>query len=222
MARAWQTLEFSETNDGRLELRHRGGPDFLITLDGRVLMNSHANRSELALSELALSELGGRAAPRVLIGGLGMGCTLRAALDRLPADARVAVSELNPEILAWCRGPLAALNARATHDPRVEVAIEDVATRIANNTNAFDAILLDLDEGPHAATDATLDPFYGRRALARTRDALAAPGVFAVWSAQRDERFEERLRAEGFAVERRRPGRGGLRHAVTRARKAAR
>jgi spermidine synthase len=215
MSRAWETLQCVETADGELELRRRGESDFLIMLGGRVLMNSHENRSEVALSELGLEHCRGTAAPQVLIGGLGMGCTLRAALDVLPADARVAVSELNPDIVAWCRGPLASLSGAALEDPRVSVAIEDVAARIASSTDAFDAILLDLYEGPHAATHTTNDPFYGKRAIARTRNALSPDGVFAVWSEQQDSRFEARLRAAGFTVECRRPGRGGRRHAVT-------
>jgi spermidine synthase len=217
--RAWETLGRADTPDGPLELRRRGDSDYLITVAGRVLMNSHANRSELALAELALADVARKSSPRVLVGGLGMGCTVRAALDLLPADASLIVSELNPEIVRWCRGPLASLNGAVTEDPRVSVEVEDVAHRIAHSANAFDAILLDLYEGPHAGTGAKADPFYGSRALARTRNALARGGVFAVWSEQRDARFEARLRAAGFErVEVRRPGRGGLRHAVTLAR----
>jgi spermidine synthase len=218
MSRSWETLDQVETGDGLLELRRRGTSDFLIMLGSRVLMNSHENRSEIALAQLALAHCQPLQAPRVLIGGLGMGCTLRAALDVLPAGAQVAVSELNPDILRWCHGPLATLSGAAVEDERVSVSVEDVATRIASSTRAFDAILLDLYEGPHAATHAARDPFYGKRALARTRSALASQGVFAVWSEQRELHFEDRLRAAGFAVECHRPGRGGRRHAVTLAR----
>jgi spermidine synthase len=215
VARAWETLGSAESAEGRLELRRRGESDFLITVDGRVLMNSHANRSELALAELALSGLSAASSPRVLIGGLGMGCTLRAALDALPSDASVHVSELNSDILKWCRGPLEALNCAAVADVRVTVVVEDVSARIADHPGAFDAILLDLYEGPHAATDAARDPVYGRRAIARTKAALSPGGVFAVWSEQPNGSFEQRLRAAGFDVTCHRPGRGGLRHAVT-------
>jgi len=217
MSRAWETLDCVETKDGPLELRRRGD-DYLITIASRVLMNSHANRSELALAELGLAGLADASAPRVLVGGLGMGCTLRAALDALPESARVHVSEKNADVVRWCAGPLAGLNGAALADARVDVAVEDVAERIARSRGAFDAILLDLYEGPHAGTDARADPFYGRSALARTRGALAPGGVLAVWSEDRDERFEQRLRAQGFTVECCRPGRGGRRHAVTLAR----
>jgi len=215
--RAWETLDRIESPDGALELRRRGD-DYLIAVDGRVLMNSHANRSEVALAAHALAHLRGASTPRILVGGLGMGCTLRAALDRLPPAARVEVSEKNAAIVDWCAGALAAVNENALADPRVRVAVEDVADRIGASRACFDAILLDLYEGPHAKTDADADPFYGRRALERTRAALAPGGVFAVWSEDRDAGFEARLRAGGFAVAPHRPGRGGRRHAVTVAR----
>lgn len=217
MSRPWETLDRAETADGSLELRRRGD-EFLITIAGRVLMNSYSNRSEVALAELGLEGLRQKDSPRVLIGGLGMGCTLRAALDALPCDSHLHISEKNPIVARWCAGPLAVLNGAALEDPRVEIAIEDVSARIAESSRAFDAILLDLYEGPHAATDAESDPFYGRYAIARTQAALAPGGVFCVWSEDRDEHFEERLRAHGFAVESHRPGRGGRRHAVTIAR----
>jgi len=150
-----------------------------------------------------------------------MGCTLRAALDALPADARVQVSEKNARIGRWCGEALAAINGEALADARVDLAIEDVSARIGASSACFDAILLDLYEGPHAGTDSVADAFYGRRALQRTRSALTHGGVFAVWSEDRDARFEARLREAGFTVESHRPGRGGRRHAVTVARVAA-
>jgi spermidine synthase len=217
MSRSWEILDRVDTPDGILELRRRGD-EFLIAIAGRILMNSHANRSEVALANLGLGAVRGTESPHVLIGGLGMGCTLRAALDTLPRDARLLVSEKNPVVARWCAGPLAGVNRDALADPRVEVAIEDVSKRIAESARAFDAILLDLYEGPHAATDPKSDPFYGRSAVARTRAALALGGVFCVWSENADDSFERRLRSGGFAVETRRPGRGGRRHAVTIAR----
>jgi len=194
-----------------LELRRRGDRDFLITHDGRVLMTSAAHRSESALAETAVARLPQRRAPRVLVGGLGMGFTLRAALDALPARATVRVAELHPEVVDWCRGPLAGLTAAAVADPRVEVRIGDVARAIAED-GPFDAIVLDLFVGPQRP--GREDPHFGRAALARTRDALAPGGVFAVWSEQADPSFEKALAAAGFAVEKARPGRGGLRHVV--------
>lgn len=220
MAKPWQTLDRIDTADGPLELRQRGEDDFLITLSGRVLMNSRENRSEEALARFACAALGDRPAPRVVIGGLGMGCTLRVALDRLPAAAGVTVVELNEGVAGWCRGPLAPVNGSALDDPRVSVVVGDVAAHIrqlAEKPSAprADAIVIDLFEGPHARTDAEGDPFYGAKALRATRRALGADGVFAIWSEGPDEAFERRLGRAGFGdVKLHRPGRGGRRHAV--------
>jgi len=222
MARPWTTLERVTTQEGPLELRRRGDDEFLITVAGRVLMASAAHRSEAFLAAAACSRLAGRPRPRVLIGGLGMGYTLRAALDALPAAARVTVAELTPKVLDWCRGPLAPLTGGAVDDPRVTVQIADVADLIAAaaadgakpRAEPWDAILLDLYEGPREASDELGAPFYGRRALATTRAALAPGGVFAVWSEDPDAAFEKRLAASGFQVERRRPRSGGPRHVV--------
>jgi spermidine synthase len=185
-------------------------------------MNSAASRSEVVLAQAACAMIAGRRAPRVLVGGLGMGCTLRAALDALPADARVSVVELNATVLHWCRGPLAVLTDRAVEDPRVEVKIGDVAGVIAEAAGStappFDAILLDLYEGPHPASQPRGHPHYGDHALARTHRALcSAPGregVLAIWSEDPDAAFEARLCRAGFSVRRQRPGRGGRRHAI--------
>ena len=218
MAGRWSMLTQADTGDGLLELRHHDSGSFLITIDGRVLMDSHANRSETALAEFACSKLK-RRSPRVLIGGLGMGCTLRAALDALPTDARVDVCELNETIVEWCRGPLETVSGGALADPRVRVKLGDVAALIAARAGdskqaRFDGILLDLYEGPRAGTKPDADPLYGSRALARTRQALAPRGVFAVWAEDPDAAFERRLGQAGFAVDLHRPGRGGRRHAV--------
>ncbi|HMG23231.1 MAG TPA: hypothetical protein VK607_17970, partial [Kofleriaceae bacterium] len=134
-------------------------------------------------------------------GGLGMAFTVRAALDALPPRAEVVVAELTPEVEAWCRGPLAALTGGALDDPRVAVVIGDVAQVIGDApAGHYHAILLDLYEGPHAATQRRDDPFYGRAALARSRAALAAGGVLAVWSEEPDAGFANRLAAAGFDV----------------------
>ncbi len=218
MAQPWQTLEKAETADGVLELRQRGERDFLILVGGRVLMNSSASRSEVALGRDACRLVAGRPGARVLIGGMGMGLTLRAALDALPRAASVVVAELNPVVVRWCRGPLAALTKRAVDDPRVSVATGDVAGVISaaakDRACTFDAIIIDLYEGPGSGTDAVNDPFYGSRALGRTAAALATAGVFAVWGEHPDAAFEQRLRAAGFRFDRQRPGRGGMRHVV--------
>jgi spermidine synthase len=215
--RSWQTLDRIDSPDGPLELRRRGERDFLITLAGRVLMNSSSHRSEVALAELACAGLAGSQAPRVLIGGLGMGLTLRAALDALPAAATVVVAELSAGVVDWCRGPLAELTARAVDDARVDVVLRDVAAVIrsaAERGPRFDAILLDLYEGPATGAAGREDPFFGACALAAARSALTRGGVFGAWAERPDAGFEKRLRAAGFRVEKRRPGRGGLRHAI--------
>ena len=219
MAKQWLKIESVETDDGTLELRKRGEKDFLITIAGRVLMNSLANRSEVILSQLALAALGKKKSPRVLIGGLGMGCTLKAALDCLPKDATVVVAELNPIVVKWCEGELAVLNGSAVSDPRVSIEIDDVASVIMTavtkgEDKKFDCIILDLYEGPFEAGKEKGEAFYGAGALDLTRAALNPGGVFAIWSEDPDKSFEKRLSSAGFSFERARPGRGGLRHLV--------
>lgn len=222
MTRPWETLDAVDTEEGRLELRRRGpdGDDFVITVAGRVLMSSMAHLTEVAVAEMACREVMNREKPRVLIGGLGMGYTLRAALDVLPRTARVEVAEINEAVVRWCRGPLARLTQNALKDRRAAVRMEDVAAVIARG--GYDAIILDLYEGPREATRAEGDPFYGREALKRTREALTPGGLFAVWSEDPDAAFEKRLRAAGFEVDRRKPGKGGPRHAVYLARRSRR
>lgn len=211
--RAWVILDRVQTPDGVLELRQRAKDDFLIAVDGRILMNSRAHRSEVELARLGCRDLPSPS-PVVLIGGLGMGYTLRAALDRLPGDARVVVSEINPRVREWCEGPLAALTANAVGDRRVEVRIEDVARSIATaGRAAYAAILLDLYEGPGAG-DLRGHPLYGFAILRRMRDALIPDGRLAVWGEQPSPGFERNLRSAGFEFKLHRPGRGGLRHAV--------
>jgi spermidine synthase len=127
MGLPWTPLDRVDTPEGPLLLQRRGERDFLITIDGRVLMSSMSSRSEAALGTLGARGLGALAQPRVLVGGLGMGYTLRALLDALPAGAKVTVAELNPTVVTWCRGPLADLTARAVDDPRVTVVVGDFA-----------------------------------------------------------------------------------------------
>jgi len=225
MAQPWQTMDKVDTPDGVLELRKRGERDYLILINNRVLMNSSANRSELALGELAAKAVAKLPLPRVLIGGLGMGLTLRATLDKLPDTAEVTVVELNSVIVKWCQEFLGGLTNNAVRDPRVSIKIQDVASAISYASQPkgkqFDAIIIDLYEGPGASTDVLLDPFYSSRALKRTVDALTLNGVFAVWGEAPDVGFEKRLAAAGFAFERKRPGKGGMRHVVYVARKRA-
>jgi spermidine synthase len=151
VALPWQTLERTASAGGSLELRRRGERDFLIVLDGRVLMTSAAHRSECDLATWVCEALPPRR-PRLLIGGLGMGYTLRAALDALPADALVWVAELEPAVVRWCRGPLSDLHGQALADPRVEIALGDVRAEIRaaaqGTAPAWHGIALDLFEGP--------------------------------------------------------------------------
>jgi spermidine synthase len=219
MAIPWKTLDRFTSGNETLELRQRGEGDFIITLGPQVLMNSRAQRSELALGQLGCRALAGVPGSRVMVGGLGMGYTLRAVLDALPGSAEVVVAELNPRIVDWCLGPLCRLTEGAVSDPRVTVVIGDVAQLIRDSAagargRGFDAIILDLYRGPHARTDKRDDPIYGSRAIVRTRLALNPGGTLAVWGENDDEGFVRRLAGAGFLVTCERPGRGGYRHTV--------
>ncbi len=218
MRRPWQTIEQVDTDEGPLVLKRRGD-EFLITIRGQVLMSSRATRSEEALATLACTPIAGRRSPSVLIGGLGLGFTLRAALDALPRSARVAVAELSEPVIRWCRNEVAVLSGRALDDPRVFPEVVDVATLIRGNPARWDAIIVDLYEGPHTPTQGEHDPCYGWTALKRTRRALKPGGIFAVWSEGPDQAFQRRLERVGFkGIERRNPGRGARRHVVYLAR----
>ncbi len=215
MTRPWVTLAKVATREGELELRQRGPDDFLILIGGRVLMTSKARRSEEVLATVACAALGPRDAPRMLIGGLGMGYTLRAALDALPPRATVTVVELTREVEDWCRGPLAPLTAGAVTDPRVKVVIADVARVITSaRPGAYDLILLDLYEGAYPAQQRGDDPHFGRAALLRTRAALAKGGLLAIWAEDPAPSFPDRLAAAGFSVTVHRAGRGGRQHVI--------
>jgi len=219
MALPWRTIDRAVTAAGALELRRRGPSDVLLTIDGRILMNSHADRSETGLARLACRDLGTTASATVLIGGLGLGCTLRAALALLPKTARVIVAEIDPLIVRWSREHLADLYGRALDDPRLDLRIEDVTQTVARAAQGaahthFHAILFDLYEGPSPKAQEHDHPLYGRATLKLVRAALHPGGVFAVWSEQPSRAFEARLRGAGFVVELKRPGHGALRHAV--------
>jgi spermidine synthase len=203
----WKVLDTVATTEGELQLRQRGAREFLITIDGRVLMTSSERSSEEAVATLACQELAGRPRPRVLIGGLGMAYTVRAALDALPGKAEVTVAELTAEVATWCRGPLAALTRGAATDRRVKIVIQDVVRVIeAARPGQFDAIVLDVYEGPHAARKRENDPFYGRAALARSFEALSLGGVLAIWSEELDTVFKRRMSDAGFDTSVHRPG----------------
>ena len=183
-----------------LRLFERGG-DFMIVLDRNELMNSRMSGSEEALAVMTCDRLVGRAAPHILIGGYGMGFTLRAALAVLPPKARVTVAELVPEIIDWARGPMAALAAGCLENRRVDLITGDVATVIRDNAGRYDAILLDVDNGPDGLSRAANDGLYSMRGLAVAKAALKPGGILAVWSAAPDNAFARRLKDTGFAVD---------------------
>ena len=183
-----------------LTLYRRGG-DFMIVLDRNELMSSRMSGSEEALANLTLDRLGGRQAPHLLIGGYGMGFTLRAALARMTADGRVTVAELVPEIIEWARGPMVELMAGCLDDPRVTLAMGDVADAIADGRGRYDAILLDVDNGPDGLVRGANDRLYTMRGLAAAKAALTPGGVLAIWSAGADAAFMRRLVDAGFAVD---------------------
>jgi spermidine synthase len=218
VARPWETLASVRTAEGQLALRRRGEKDFLITINGRVLMSSAAHRSEDALAKLACAGLRNVQRARVLVSGLGMGFTLRAALDELADDAEVMVAELNAVVVEWCEGPLGPLIGDAARDPRVTVDIVDVAVRIADvardaSARRFDAIVLDMYEGPQTRVSPR-DPLYGAPAVLRARKALKREGILAVWCEGPSPGFERSLRDAGFRYRLERAGRGARIHFV--------
>ncbi|MET0240957.1 MAG: spermidine synthase [Sphingobium sp.] len=184
------------------ELRlFRRGRDHMIVLDRNELMSSRMSGSEEALALMSCERLGGRRDPAMLIGGYGMGFTLRAALGVLGPGARITVAELVPEIIDWARGPMEDLAAGCLDDPRVEIVIDDVAASIGARPNAWDAILLDVDNGPDGLTRQGNNGLYSARGLAAAKAALKPGGVLAIWSAAPDEAFARRLRSAGFMVD---------------------
>jgi spermidine synthase len=185
---------------GKLQLFHRNG-EFSISIGGGgVLMNSRMHGSEDALAKLACSQIAARPAARMLIGGLGMGFTLAAALHHLGADAEVAVAELVPAVVKWNRGPLGAVAGYPLRDERVLVLEGDVARIIREARQAFDAILLDVDNGPEGLTRRGNDWLYSLDGLTAAFAALRPKGLLAVWSAGPDRVFTERLHKAGFEV----------------------
>ena len=179
----------------------RRGDEFSIRIDGAELMNSRLSGSEEALATLALARISGRAALRILIGGLGMGFTLRAAQAAAGPGARILVAEIVPELVAWARGEMAGLFGDSLADPRLELRIEDVAETMRGSAAPFDAILLDVDNGPEALTCPANDALYAEGGLGDAFRALAPGGVLAVWSATPDRGFTRRLRQCGFDAE---------------------
>ena len=177
------------------------GDDFMIVLDRNELMNSRMSGSEEALAVMTCARFRGGTAPHLLIGGYGMGFTLRAALALLQTDARVTVAELVPEIIVWARGPMVALTAGCLDDSRVTMIERDVAVVIDASPGGYDAILLDVDNGPDGLTRAANDRLYSMAGLAMAKAALKPGGVLAIWSAAPDAAFARRLKDSGFTVE---------------------
>ena len=179
----------------------RRGDDFMIVLDRNELMSTRMSGSEVQLATMTLERLGATPGPHLLIGGYGMGFTLRAALAALPKGGRVTVAELVPGIIDWARGPMAALTAGCLDDPRVTLTMGDVGAVIGDAHGTFDAILLDVDNGPDGLTRAANDGLYSASGLAAAKAALRPGGVLAVWSAGSDNAFTRRVRDAGFRVD---------------------
>jgi len=213
----WITHDRTTTPDGeQLWLRERDG-EFVIEIDGAMLMSNRVHGSEMVQADLACTQLP-KKRPHVLVGGLGMGFTVRATLDLLPADGTVTVAELLPAVVEWNRGLLSEFAGHPLRDPRVRVDQRDVAKTIRANPKTFDAILLDVDNGPEPFTATDNAGLYGDAGLRAAHKALRPGGVYSVWSAFGDKKFEDRLRATGFSQARServraRKGRGS-RHTV--------
>ncbi|HEY9218589.1 MAG TPA: spermidine synthase [Phenylobacterium sp.] len=212
----WVRVDTAATpGGGELRLMQRGF-EFSITIDGAELMNSRRGGSEVALAELACERLRDRTAAAVLIGGLGMGFTLRATLAALGPKAEVTVAELVPAVVGWARGPLAEVFGGILDDPRTRIVEADVRTLI-DGQDVYDAILLDVDNGPDDLVQPDNAGLYTEAGLAAARRALRPGGVMAIWSASGDDAFVRRLRRAGYAVEEkmaRSGGKKGARHIV--------
>ncbi|AWN22605.1 hypothetical protein DKM44_04630 [Deinococcus irradiatisoli] len=204
----------------------RRGDEFSIQISGYVseLMNSRLHFSEDQLAEWGCEGLQGKPGARVLVGGLGMGFTLAAALSALGPDAEVTVAELVPGVVEWNRGDLGECAGRPLNDPRTKLHLGDVGELIRSQVSAYDAVLLDVDNGPDAMTHADNGQLYSLSGLAAAQRALRPGGVLAIWSAEKNARFTRRLREAGYHVEERasraRPGKGA-RHTIWLARRRA-
>jgi spermidine synthase len=214
----WELLGETRAIDGTLLALTRRDREYVILANGRSLMSSRMHGSEEALATIGCRHARRSARPCVLVGGLGMGFTLRAALDSLPPDAIVHVAELLPAVVSWNREVLAPLAGHPLKDRRVHVIIGDAAETLASSRDRFDAVLLDVDNGPDALTAAANDLLYSDAGVAAIRGALKDGGVVGVWSARDDRKFEQRLRYAGFHVEvqrvRARLKKGGPRHTI--------
>jgi len=197
----WSQVDVARVPGAEVELRlMRRGTEFSMMLGPNELMNSRLSGSEEALATLACKRLEAVKGPRLLIGGLGMGFTLRAALAVLGPDARITVAELVPAVIAWARGPMAGIFGDCLNDPRANVREADVADAIGAHASAFDAVLLDVDNGPEGLIRKANDALYDPKGLKAIRRALRPGGVLAVWSSGPHPAFTRRLRDAGFDV----------------------
>lgn len=215
----WIHLDTANVPGGTTQLRlMQRGDEFSIMLGTNELMNSRLSGSEQALAELAAEHVAAKSKPRVLIGGLGMGFTLRAALSCFGADAEIVVAEIVPEVVAWAHGPLAPVFGTCLEDPRVEIVTADVGRLIAGGRLGYDAILLDVDNGPDGLSREQNDSLYSPSGLKAAWSALRPGGVLAVWSSGPSPEFTRRLGRAGFSVEekrvRARRGGRGARHMI--------
>jgi spermidine synthase len=214
----FELLDQAISRDGTILKLTRRGNEYIVLANGKSLMSSRMHGSEEALATFACQRALRLEQPSALIGGLGMGFTLRATLDVLPADATIVVAELVPAVVEWNRGPLGPLAGQPLTDKRVRIEIEDVAVTLGSRRSQFDAVLLDVDNGPAAFSDSNNAGLYDDRGIAVIFAALKMNGVLAVWSAREDTKFERRLRDGRFTVEvqqvRGRLKKGGPRHTI--------
>ena len=212
----WETIEKALAPDGTEMVLARRDGEWVVRYGGKVLMSSRQHGSEDALAELALKKAANRRT--VLVGGLGLGFTVRATLDRIPVDAKVVVAELTPALVEWTRTHVSKLAGRPLDDPRTRVHVGDAVRRIHEAKGAYDAILLDIDNGPGSMVHEANHRLYGPSGIAACREALREGGCLAVWSAHHDERYLERLSRGGFAAEVKivpaRGEAGGLKHVI--------
>ena len=222
----FESLGQTLTPDGTTMALMRRSGEYIILANGKPLMSSRMHGSEEALATFACQRVRTLEQPSVLIGGLGMGFTLRATLDLLPSDAVVVVAELVPAVVDWNRGPLGPLAGHPLKDKRVRVEVDDVAVTLSLRPGQFDAVLLDVDNGPTAFTASNNAGLYDDRGIAIARAALKVDGVLAVWSAHEDRKFEQRLRYGKFDVQvervRARLKKGGPHHTIFLGQKSSR
>ena len=200
----WVLLDRTKTADGGELTLHQRGDEFSIRIDNQELMNSRRHGSEEALAELTLSEISNKDSAHVLVGGLGMGFTLAAALKEIGPDGKVDVAELFPAVVRWNREHLGHLAGNPLDDPRTSVLEQDVSMVLKNNRDCYNAVLLDVDNGPEGFTGSENDALYSVDGLRMSYNALKKGGALAVWSAGPDKAFTKRLKQVGFKVAERR------------------